>query len=273
MSDPLRQLADLDTERLGVRPVPPADVRARGDRLRRRRYATATLGTAAFVALVGIGASVLGGSGPAGPSPAPPAPSATPSPTEDATDPPSPSPSSPAAALTIPEDFPLTASYPDANEDGTPVRFDDRPGVGGLVVCGESILTSVGAADAAGAKYVGIEDFRARTLLLFESEADSLAVVQRAQQAVSSCPTFDEASFTPMPVALGEASFGFDQRYASMGGFDLGLSSYLVVQVGRAVLIGTAYGEANGSPDTRAAFNERLVDDARDVVIAMADLP
>lgn len=280
MSDRLPQvlgeLADLDTERLGVRPAPAAELRARGDRHRRRRNAASALAVAAAVAVIGIGAVAVGGSGPSELQPAPePTPSSvvTPSATEEPTTGVSPSASSPAVQLAIPKGFPLTATYPDANEDGTPVRMTARPGVGPVSLCGESILTSAGASDVAGTKYVAPEDFRARTLLLFEDPSDAAAVVEQAERVVRGCPEFDFTSNTPVEVGLGDTSFGFDQRlHVEQGGFDLALQGYQVVQVGRAVLISTALGEANGSEETRAAFNQLLTDDAREVVAAMAEL-
>ena len=272
LSNKLGELADLDTDRLGARPAPAAELRARGDRQRRRRYAATSIAVAAVVAAVGVSAAALGGSNPTELEPAPSPSTGSPSPTEDAVDEPSPSPTVPATQLSIPEDFPLAASYPETNEDGTPVRVTGRPGVGGVTLCGETILTSSGAAAVAGTKVVNPEDFRARTLLLFEDQADALAVVQQAEQAVNACPTFDLSSFTPVEVPLGDESFGFDQRYESeQGGFDLGLQGYQAVQVGRAVLISTAYGEGNGSPESRTAFSQRLTDDAREVVDAMTD--
>jgi hypothetical protein len=171
--------------------------------------------------------------------------------------------------LVVPDDFPLAASYPETNEDTTPVKVTRRPGVGGLTLCGETILDSAGASAVAGTKYVGAEDYRARTLLLFESSADAIAVVQHAELVVRQCPEFDNSTFTPVEVPLGEKSFGFDVAYdAAQGGFALGLSSYLVVQVGQAVLIGSAYGE---STFPNPEFDKALADDARDVVAAMAD--
>src|SRR5205085_134060 len=126
---------------------------------------------------------------------------------------PTPDSSAPAVQLTIPDDFPLAASYPETNEDTTPVKVTRRAGVGGLTLCGQTILDSAGAAAVAGAKYVGAEDYRARTLLVFESSADAIAVVQYAELVVGQCPEFDNSSFTPVEVALGERSFGFDVAY------------------------------------------------------------
>ncbi len=266
----LADLADLDTDRLGVRPAPAADLRSRGDQQRRRRYALTTLAAAAVVAVVGLGLNALTTSPATQPSPAP-SPE-TSAPTEDAVDEPSPSPTNPAVELSIPDGFPLNAGYPETNEDGTPVRVTKRPGVGGVTLCGHTILASAGASAVAGTKYVGIEDFRARTLLVFESTSDAQAVARDAERVVRQCPEFDFSSYTPVGVPLGETSFGFDQRYAvEQGGFDLGLQAYQLVQVGRAVLISTAYGEANGSDETRSGFNQRLTDDARAVVDSMAD--
>jgi hypothetical protein len=271
----LRELADLDTERLGVLPEPAAGVRARGDRRRRRRHAASAVAAAAAVAVVGIGATLVS-HGPSEQSPAPePAPTTvTDEPTaapsdEPSTDGPTPDPTTAATELRIPDDFPLNASYPTTNEDTTPVKVSGEPGFGGLTLCGETILVSAGAADVLGTKFVGAEDYRSRTLLLFEKPADALAVLQQAELAVQACPAFDNSSLTPFEVQLGDESFGFDQTFEDTGGDTRALSSYLVVQVGRAVLIGTAYGES-GFPNT--AFHDGVVDQARGVVQAMGAL-
>jgi hypothetical protein len=265
----LGELAELDTDRLGVRPVPATEVRARGDRHRRRRFAATSLATVAAVALVAIGATVLGDRRHPDVEPAPAPSASTSAPTEGATDGPSPSPTGPAAELAVPDDFPLNASYPTTNEDTTPVKVSGQPGFGGLTLCGETVLVSAGAADVLGTKFVGAEDYRSRTLLLFERPADALAVVQQAEQAVQGCPVFDNSSFATFEVPLGDESLGFDQTYEDLGGDTRALSSYLVVQVGRAVLIGTAYGESSFPND---AFHDALVDQARGVVQAMGAL-
>lgn len=226
-----------------MRPAAAADLRARGERQRRRRHTATAVAAAAVVVVVGIAAGLLGG-GPGSPSePAPaPAPSATPSPTATI----------PAATVAIPAGFPLAAGYPDANEDLTPVEVTVQPAVAGIDLCGEPVLTTTGAVDVAGATCTGIDDFRGRTLLLF------------------ACPTYQGGRFTPVEVRLGDEPLGFDQRSAR--GVDLGLTVYQVIQVGPAVLIDVAPGEANGSAETRASFADHVAQEAAEVVHAMAAL-
>ncbi len=104
--DPLPGLRDVD-----VRPLPAAEVRARGDRLRRRRTTLTVLGAAASVALVaGVVGVVTSPGGQVQPSPAP------------AITSPSPTTSQAAAAGQIPDDFPLTAGVPE--HEGLVVEHD-----------------------------------------------------------------------------------------------------------------------------------------------------
>ena len=99
--DPLRGTPD----QLVRPPLPPAEVRRRGDRLRRRRTVTAATGAALAVALVVGGGLALGGGLTTGSTPAPVPPAGQP-PSESAE--PSPAPTPDVDWLTsIPTGFPL----------------------------------------------------------------------------------------------------------------------------------------------------------------------
>ncbi len=99
MRDPLDALKNLDTGTAGPA-LPAAEVRRRGDRMRRRRTAVQALGAAAAVAVIASGGALAAGvtsTAPRPVDPAAPTTSTSPSPTQTA----------PAVASEIPEDFPL----------------------------------------------------------------------------------------------------------------------------------------------------------------------
>ncbi len=113
MSDPIRDLENFSTGGTPMTPLPAAEVRRRGDRLRRRNTTLLSVaGAVAVAAIVAAPLALAGGNDKAGPDTgfATRSPSATSS-TEDGG----------AWLASIPADFPLEEGYPADNEDGTPV--------------------------------------------------------------------------------------------------------------------------------------------------------
>ena len=105
MRDPLDELKNFTAGTPGSS-LPAAEVRRRGDHMRRRRTALQALGATAAVAVIASGGALAAGVTSTGPrplGPAAPTTSASPSPTTS----PSPSATAPAVASEIPEDFPL----------------------------------------------------------------------------------------------------------------------------------------------------------------------
>src|SRR6476620_11217103 len=101
MSDPIRDLEDLKHEGMNVNPLPAAEVRRRGTRLRRRNNALAAVGALAVVAVIATPLAVVARGGDhAGPGPVD-----TPSPTRTVQG---------EWLQTIPGDFDLTALPADA---------------------------------------------------------------------------------------------------------------------------------------------------------------
>ncbi|GAA2119245.1 hypothetical protein [Nocardioides bigeumensis] len=215
--DPFDDLRDV-----AVRPLPAAEIRARGDRLRRRRATLAVLGAAASVALV---AGVIGAIGSPGdqvlPAPAP------------ATTSPSATPGSEEGGL-IPADFPLGAGLP-----GEP-QIDRSP----------EAMTSIGLCDALVPAEDGLDGISLvtevpagvlRTLQVYASSAEARAVVADARAAVVGCPRDSWSDGTrlrndPVPFDTGEASFAFSERRLPTESLQ-DHTFYHLVAVGSAVVL------------------------------------
>lgn len=232
----LATLRDLESE---IPSLSAVDVRRRGDVRRRRRHAVVATGAAAVVALVAGGVLVL-----------------TPGDQRTAPDPavesPTPSPSAEQSPLptTIPDDVPLAAGFPDVNEDGSPVEVTSAPGVEAIEMCGESVLGAEGSTDVAGVGYLGGEDYRFRTLLLFGSEAEAQERVTNVAEIVSGCPsqTTDDGTLLIEPVesGLGGGTFAFAASYENTGPLT-SATSYHLVPIGNQVLITSQGGETGNT--------------------------
>lgn len=272
MRDPLDDLSDLRGVDIDL--LPAHEIRARGDRLRRRRATLSVIGSAAAVAAVALVAGLLGGGTERGaPAPATTTPSAdiTRDPTAYPTDQPPPDGG-------LAEEFPLAVGLPETNDDGSAVEVVGEPGSEDLVLCGTTAWTSTRAMDLAGTSYSAPEDFRARTLLLYPSPQEAAGAVELARTSVLACPSEEiggtEQVYTPAVVSsedpMGEESVTFVQRYRAGDAFDTGLTVYRLVRVGPALLLTVDYAEANGSAQSRSDFFEateasgqRVVDEMR----------
>ena len=215
--DRLSGVLDLDVT------VPPAAaVRARGDRLRRRRTTLTVLAAAASVAVV---AGVIGiVSSPAGQVLPEPAPATT-----------SPSPSATPVAETdglIPADFPLTAGIPE--HEGLVIDND----LGASVTVCQQKVPHGPTLDTVRAEFVQPRT-ESRALQVYGSGADARVEVDDALAAVLACS--GPGGFTTVPYDTGDASFAFTDSSGHL---------YRLVSVGRALLFVV-------TPEGRAA---RVVD-------------
>ena len=120
MRDPLDELKNLSGN-LDARPLPPAEVRRRGNRMRRRRTAFQAVGAAAAVAVIASGGAFVTGNLTSAEPPVGPAMSTSPSPSPSAS-----ASAAPAVQSEIPEDFPVAQDI-DAPEgvDSTDLLRDD----------------------------------------------------------------------------------------------------------------------------------------------------
>lgn len=261
MPDPIEDLEHFNDQGLNVNPLPAAEVRRRGTRMRRRNNVVAAIAGVAAVALVAVplGLYAAGGDGRATePMPAPPGPSRTSD--ASATD----------WLQEVPASFPLTEGFPATNaSDGSPVTVSDEPGLDAIRLCGVPAwsTTSAGpiqAKDAAGVSYAGeSEDSRARTLAVYENDHAAEQALAGLRSALENCPVDRTGSRAPQQydvsdADLGDEAFSFTQRSRDGAGFLGDLSVYQVVRVGNAVYLATYYGQG-GANDQVIAHTRQLM--------------
>ena len=243
--DPLRSLTDDP-----VQAPPAAEVRRRGDRIRRRRTALQSLGAACVVAvLVGGGVLVTGASTdssrmPAGPASDGPTPTAT-------TDRHGP-------VSRIPDDFPLAADVgPGGRITGPSHRLS---WVGDLQICAASYSPAdlevdhlALAADGADGSFVG------RQLLLFPSEQTARTMAGDLVATYQGCPEYKLQRTTVRnqveDSALGDQGWTVLQTQMRADGTTSSASVVHVVRVGRSVLVAETSVPGNApapDPDTAA---------------------
>ena len=170
-NDPLESL-DNFPEGLHVDSLPASEVRRRGDRMRRRNTALATVGgVVAAAVFIGTPVALMSGNDKdtVDPAPAPP----TPSVTEDG---------QPGWLTEIPAEFPVTEGMTDTG----------RPAEGGtdnFGLCDTSYPTSTGTADIQTWSWSDDgESSVQRTFQLWPDDAAARASLDRLEEAVQSCP-------------------------------------------------------------------------------------
>jgi len=263
--DPIRDLEQFPTEGLAVNPLSPADVRRRGDRMRRRRHAATALAGAAAVALVVVPLAVFaGGNGERSEQP----PVAT----------------SPANPGEVPDGFPLTAGWP---EEGTDPHLvgpaHDAALADDFLVC-DRPLPRPAFTDVLSAELHDVEDeVQFRWLTTYADPRAARQAVAGVRAAWEACPR--EATVpgnTPTAewrhrvadVTLAGAaadSFGVGSELTTATGEGIGRQTrYVSLRVGRAVLSGMWW--THGSepdPGARDALVQAMAEDAAVPVAAM----
>ena len=189
MADPIRDLENFSAGGTATTPLPAAEVRRRGDRLRRRNTTLLTAASAVAVAAVIAVPLVLGrgnddaGRGPGfsthtpTPSPAP-TPTSTTVTTGEVDGP---------RVASIPVRFPLATGYPETNGDGTPVKVNQVGGSLPLQLCGREVATDAGLLDAAQAAYTAPEDARSRDLVLYQSGEAAARALATVRSSLEGC--------------------------------------------------------------------------------------
>jgi hypothetical protein len=260
MSDPIEDLENFNTQGLNVNPLPASEVRRRGNRMRRRNNALATIGGVAAVAIIAVPLALSAtGSDRAGDIP----PAGSP--------PPSPSTGQSAGTewvQTIPPDFPLTEGMPKTNGiDGTAVTVTDEPGVRDIVLCDQPGWTPEGpvaSVAVAGATYTGeTEDTQARTLALYSSSDEAQAALETLRTAVVGCPSDPNGTGAPLVYDLVEADLGaeaslvFTEQARTDADLLSDLTVYQVARKGNALYVANSHTSAGG-PQVVAAEVDRL---------------
>jgi hypothetical protein len=239
--DPLEQLARFGTGG-AASPLPPAEVRRLGDRRRARRTAvSAVAGVVAVVAVaipLGLYAAHDDSARPLPPAGSPTATSTSPA---------------PARHMTIPEGFPLDHGLVPASPadhllgDVTgPTRTD--LGILPIDVCGP-VTWSPQPGDRLDLTFRNASIEESRALALYADAATAARQVARFRDAVTRCPATAAATVTLRATALEADHVTAWTRSTPAGRFD----SAVVVAVGRAVLLVTSGGPAEGAHITADA--------------------
>ena len=264
MSDPIRDLENFSTGGTPMTPLPAAEVRRRGDRLRRRNTTLLSVaGAVAVAAIVAAPLALAGGHDKTGPD------------TRFATRTPSATTSADVGAAwlaSVPEDFPLAEGFPARNEDGTDVGDLDHSRDQRIELCGSAGWSQTDGLDSASVSYTAPEDTRARFLTLYPDDTAAGDALQRLRDAVAGCKAEEvggtEQVYAPFDYTAGEASYAWTQRFRTSGTFDTGLVVYQAVRVGNALLVASSYGEG-GAGDAVEKVALAATTDAVPVVRAM----
>lgn len=193
MHDPIKDLESFTAEEPGVKPLPPAEARRLGTRMRRRRRAimAGTSVAAAIAITVPFAFAALDRDdaepAPTGPSPSQTTPSRAqdPDPTGDAT-----------WRTEIPDGFALLVGIVNDPDGSTPTISKSQDGVD-VQLCGEtpwpaeSIDRLVGEDPALDYHY-------RRELLLFDTDAEAKEAMAQVREALAGCPT-DVITDGPVP--------------------------------------------------------------------------
>lgn len=169
MSDPIKDLENFGTEGTPMNPLPPSEVRRRGDRLRRRRNALTATGSALAVAVIAGGGIWFSGSMDQAEEPGP----ATGRPSESTSQ-------SAEQPAEIPDDFPIGAQINGAQISDKALNSD-------LDFCSQQPLRGVQAADVRSAELSGGETAETRTLYLFDDEASARELHEAVVEAALEC--------------------------------------------------------------------------------------
>lgn len=259
MSDPFESLRHLDEGPPGPA-LPAAEVRRRGDRMRRRRTALRAVAAGCAVAVVASGGIALGG----GLTDSAPPPPVT---TQD----PSPSPSGPPPdqgtprtkqALSVPDGFPLLEGLPaeDADTDRTTVRALDTPRI--FDPCHDNTDASAdnGRTDYRRVVQSGPAYSYQREIVVYESSSAANEAMLVARSELERCPQYaydDGVSrdiWEPSPVET--AGVPADDAIVSVnhGYSDHGLTTlathWMVMRVGNA-LVSLAYDGEFGATESQ----------------------
>lgn len=235
MPDPDDLFASFRDEGAPVNPLPAAEVRRRGDRLRRRNTRMAAVGGVAAALVIATPFAVLAGRGSDSSAPDPaPAPSPAPSVRVD-------------WPQQIPADFEVRAGM--VGDPVTPPQDTSAPGVATIEVCDSvAFSATTGTVDVRGAHYEPAEatdQLADRTLALYADDADAAESYDRLVDAVEQC-----RSEAPNEVGdvydWGRTGLGLDADQAALitrSQIPEGNSSpvlvdyYIVARTGNALLV------------------------------------
>jgi hypothetical protein len=280
MRDPFDDLKNLSRD-LDTRPLPPAEVRRRGNRMRRRRTAFQAVGAAAAVAVIASGGAFVTGEL-TGAAPEHGFATQAPTPTADPTETPTTEPADPVleSEWEIPLDFPLDAGLDTTRDADSAFRQDDATDqLWESLPCGYRTQDRRSAADdqRTAARGVSVQgDFwsMSRQAFVYADPAAAQAALSWLETAVAACANADAPPEGAQPIdweaeswpGLGtpdESSWVVARGSDTTDGSHLWYAETYATRVGRAVVV-TARGR--NEPITEA---ESLQASHGDVVRAM----
>jgi len=245
MSDPIKDLENFNSEGLPVNPLAPSEVRRLGDRMRRRRNATAAVAGVAAVAVIAAPIALFAGrDNMSSPTPAPPS-STSGSPDVEVTTAPTPEPIR-VLVKEIPDGFPLAAAWPDDDQ----AESEEQGLTGPNRTLDSLLLTLCGSAfddpeyvDRLRASWTNPEDYRDRQLTTYADADQAVAAVRALTDFYRACPQEEEGSdgYTRVTevrrTQVGGESWALMKGYEFKGAPAIGLEIIHVIRLGRAVLI------------------------------------
>jgi len=229
-----------------MNPLPAADVRRRGDKIRRRNNALATVGGLAAVAVIAAPFAIFaGGHDSSNPQPV---------------DPPR------TWVQEIPDDFPLSDQMPASTKerDGYEQQQVD--------VCDSQSWTDDGVTDVRQATYTGeTEGGSDRVLGLYPSEREASLAFMSTAASVQACAAETEGakqrSVDVVRSSLGEQSIVYANHMSDAGDMFV----VQLVQVGNAILQDTTYAMGGGDPQVVQQTADLLEQQSTGVVNAMCE--
>lgn len=236
--DDLSNFTDGFSEGMHVNPIPASEVRRRGDRMRRRNTALATVGgVVAAAVFIGTPVALISGNNDSRSDELPIAPS--PSQSQGV---------QPEWITEIPEDFPLTAGM--VTGDGTTVEGD----LDAYPLCEMAYPTSPGTSATRTVSFSDDgESSVTRTFQLWPDDISADASLDELVAGIQACPTQPSMGGEDIVetklvdyVSGGDRSLTFAQQYVGDDGLISQLSTVQVTRVGNAVLVNSSYGSAGG---------------------------
>jgi hypothetical protein len=257
MSDPISRLDQFRADTPGTHGAPmkpAADVRRRGDQIRRRRNVATGAIAAVLAATVGSAAFALGGGlGDRGidPAPAPSQSTSVPSPTETTR------PDATGWPQRVPDNFPLRSGMEPGSSDATlkePSRTNDPVE---LDACNEGLSDDIPQpVDRVTTSLSDGSSGQVREIRLFADDTAAAEFTTALRTLMEGCTSFDSAGgptdsgsatppfFTQRVVTPGLGDQGFDVLTDSDG---VGRSVLHVVRVGNAVFLDSAGAQGAGT--------------------------
>ena len=227
MPDPIEELENFSIQGSPMNPMPAAEVRRRGDRIRRRNNAIATVGGLAVIAAIATPFAVVAAGG-----------NQSQQPVSPADRPPN------GWTTTVPAGFDLGAL-----PAGAGFTFDvrDESVVDNVRVCGEEAYSTSTSSDTSGALWGegNSEGSAGRTLAVYADEDAARAALDDLRQAVLDCPEDGELVNAEADLQVPGAEDAFLWTNQAQDGTLLhDTTGYQAVQVGNAIYLATTFSSA-----------------------------